>query len=76
MLLSFVGALEINGRIPVSMGDAELLRSVNDANTPEERRRIARLELGPENPDIQSIHALLRGAYTAWALDVELLMDA
>jgi hypothetical protein len=61
--------------LEASRADAELLVALTGAKTSEERRRVAELHLGPESPDIQPVHALLRGAHSAWALDVELLMD-
>jgi hypothetical protein len=76
MLLVMLGALEINGRIPASNADAALTTAALRAATPDDRRRIAKLQLGAESPELEAIRDLLLGAYTAWVLDVDLLMDA
>jgi hypothetical protein len=76
MLLIMLGALEIDGRIPAANSDAALLTKAMRAETSEERLQMAKLDLRPADPEAQPIRDLLRGAYRAWVLDVELLMDA
>ena len=76
MLLIMLGAVEIDGRIPASSADADLVRAALNAKTPDDRRRIAKLQLGAERSGLEAVRDLLRGAYTAWVLDVDLLMDA
>ena len=75
MLLIILGALEIDGRVPATSDDVDLLRRAMLAEAPA-RRDIAKLQLGPQSPETDGIQNLLRGAYTAWVLGVDLLMDA
>ncbi len=76
LLLFWVGALEINGAIPTTVNDSvERLNVLASCQTPEERRQMTKLQLGPESPDLRSIQDLLRCAYTSWLLNVDLLLD-
>jgi hypothetical protein len=76
LLLTFLGALELDGRVPETPGDGGLLLAAMQAAPGDARRRLARLSLGTPRPELQPMHELLRAAYTAWVLEVELLMDA
>jgi hypothetical protein len=76
MLLLMLGALEIDGRVPTSKAEGGLMKTAMRAAPGDERRRVAKLRLGDETPELEAIQDLLRGAYTAWVLDVDLLMDA
>jgi hypothetical protein len=67
MVLAFVGALAVNGRVPASHTEAIAFQE-----SLAKRSATLVLEGDPEGP----LNTLLRALFRAWKLDVPLLMDA
>ncbi|MBL8914311.1 MAG: hypothetical protein JNM17_26635 [Archangium sp.] len=67
MVLSFIGALEVGGRVPSSHVEAVAFQQALGA-----RNATLKLEGDPEQP----VNTLLRAMFRAWKLNVPLLMDA
>lgn len=67
MVLSFLGALEVNGRVPGSHAEAPGFQQALAS-----RSATLKLEGDPELP----LNTLLRAMFRAWKLNVPLLMDA
>jgi hypothetical protein len=67
MVLSFLGALEVNGRVPTAHGEAIEFQQALAA-----RNATLKLEGDASLP----LNALLKALFRAWTLNVPLLMDA
>jgi len=72
MLLTWVGALAIDGDLPAKMDQFEMLTAL--PTTDRQRRTAARLGLPNEDLGIRQLQSFLYTLYQAWCLDVPLIV--
>jgi hypothetical protein len=77
LVLLWLGALEIDGKVPGVPNDASTLTRLNQASTPRERSTLGKLDRGDKSndPGIFAMQKLLTAMHRAWVLDVPLFVD-
>ena len=75
-VLTWFGAIKIDGRVPRSRADAPLLARILALATTEERRAQTELNVGDPDEGAEQMQAALLALHAAWLLDVPLGVDA
>jgi hypothetical protein len=77
MILLWLEALELGGKVALDASDAIRLKRLLAASTPAERSDAGKLNLGDRATDqgVAAMQKLLEALHQAWVLDVALFVD-